>query len=75
MATAINNTVKYFKKMYYADDSYRKKKIMEIVMLPFILNHYRRIAAIINLMRRRERSLNSSNFSINPLLKMTASLL
>ena len=36
MATAINNTVKYFKKMYYADDSYRKKKIMEIVMLPFI---------------------------------------
>jgi len=31
MASAINNTVRHFKNQYFADDSYRKKKIMDIV--------------------------------------------
>jgi hypothetical protein len=31
MATAINNTVKYFKKLYFPDDTARKRKLQEIV--------------------------------------------
>jgi hypothetical protein len=31
MATAINNTVKYFKKLYFPDDTARKRRLQEIV--------------------------------------------
>ncbi len=29
MATAINNTVRYFKKLYFTDDNARKRKLKE----------------------------------------------
>lgn len=31
MASAVNNTVRHFKKLYYADDVYRVGKILELV--------------------------------------------
>ena len=30
MATAINNTVRYFKKLYFTDDNARKRKLKEL---------------------------------------------
>ena len=33
MATAVNNTVRHYKKLYFADDFYRAKKLMDIVSL------------------------------------------
>lgn len=31
ISNALNNTVKYYKKLYYENDYYRQKRIMEIV--------------------------------------------
>ena len=30
MATAINNTVRFFKKIYFTDDNARKRKLKEL---------------------------------------------
>ena len=32
ITTALNNTVKYYKKLYFENDYYRQKKIMELVI-------------------------------------------
>jgi hypothetical protein len=34
ISNALNNTVKYYKKLYYENDYYRQKRIMEIVSEP-----------------------------------------
>jgi hypothetical protein len=38
ITTALNNTVKYYKKLFFENDFYRQKKLIDLVL--YILNSH-----------------------------------